>query len=735
MKKSTLFIQKLLFILFSFWGCYAYSKTWVSLNNSSGLQDYSIKVLESNATVYKVQFAIHGFTDSVIVEKDAKYHLLSMSSGTHLTNVGEPQLPTVSQLIALPGEVSYNVTILEGKWKEIDMENVYPVQKDYKENEPKPEFEILKEIYQKPSYIPDLVTIEKEQVWRSIHNVCISVCPFKYSPTKRKLSVLTNFVLEIDFSDILGQAAIRSSDKTNAMFWRVFANDISSFPTKEDNCKSFSPLRDYDYLIIVGDNPSIRNSQALKDFQRWKTFKGYKTKVVSTSTIGSTPELIKNYIHQEYNNYNISYVLFIGDNDKIPLKNLNYKGEDVGSDYWYGCFNSDDAYLASVPIGRFSTNNLSDFQNMVDKTINYEKSYNGNYQNTLLVAHKEDAPYKYQQCSNEIRNFPYSSSLIFRTAYGASSEQGIDGDSATNSQVVNHINDGMHIVNYRGHGEERYWGIYEIAKDNRWNIMNELFEGNQVNNMEKCAIFFNVCCQTGSIDDEPCMLESLTRSSHGAIACLAATEETYTTANHYYNKFLFKNLLNYSMWHLGELNIFSYADAISTQGSDARYNALASVCGGDPSLEIWTGTPIVITGVSLAQMEGNLVVSSSSFNYGDKICIVSEDGDLIKKDIITGSNYITTMPIGNFYIVINKHNAYPHITYCSESGYIQNETLTDNYFYRASPLYIGYDITTEKPYGNVVIESGAKLSIQNGASGVTIKNGFECKLGGELTIE
>ena len=87
MKKSTLFIQKLLFILFSFWGCYAYSKTWVSINNSSGLQDYSIKVLESNATVYKVQFAIHGFTDSVIVEKDADKNIVSTKNSESLMNV------------------------------------------------------------------------------------------------------------------------------------------------------------------------------------------------------------------------------------------------------------------------------------------------------------------------------------------------------------------------------------------------------------------------------------------------------------------------------------------------------------------------------------------------------------------------------------------------------------------------------------------------------------------------
>lgn len=736
MKNRTFYKQQLLFILFSLWGYYAYSQTWISLNNSNSIEDFSIKVLESNDSVHKVQFTIHGFKDSIIAEKDIKYHLLSMSSRTHLTNIGEPQLPTVSQLIAIPGKVNCHVAIFEGEWKDIDMDIIYPVQKDYKENQPKPEFEISNEIYQKSSYIPDLVKIGEEQVWRSIHNVCISVCPFKYSSTKRKLSVLSDFVIEIRFSNNPGQETIRYSDKVDAINWHLFANDISSFPTKEENdMKTLTQSSDYDFLIIVGDNPSILNSQALKDFQKWKAFKGYKTKVVSTSTIGSRPEEIKNYIEQEYCNNNIGYVLFIGDNDKIPLKRVYHDGIRIRSDYWYGCFNGEFNYQASIPIGRFSTNNLSDFQNMINKTINYERQYDGNYQNTLLVAHKEDAPYKYQECSEIIRTSPYSVSLNFDTAYGASSLPDIGGNDATNSQVVNYINSGMHIVNYRGHGEERHWGVSDTVEHKRWNTSEELFEGSQVNNMNKCSIFFNVCCLTGLIIDEPCMMESLTRSSNGAIACLAATEETYTTANHNYNKDLFINLFNNCRWHLGNLNILSHIDAITTQRADARYNALASICGGDPTLEIWTGAPIAITDVSLAKSGNNLVVSSPSFINGVKICVVSEYGELINKEDITGNIFITTMPMGNYYIVINRHNCYPHIIYCSNTGYMQNETLTNSSFYYASPLYIGYDVTLEKPYGNVVIETGAKLSIQNGTYGVTIKNGFECKLGAELIIE
>ena len=47
----------------------------------------------------------------------------------------------------------------------------------------------------------------------------------------------------------------------------------------------------------------------------------------------------------------------------------------------------------------------------------------------------------------------------------------------------------------------------------------------------------------------------------------------------------------------------------------------------------------------------------------------------------------------------------------------------------------GYDVSTEIDNGNVLVKSGSKLRIKNGAGGVVIKNGFECEIGAELVVE
>ena len=397
--------------------------------------------------------------------------------------------------------------------------------------------------------------------------------------------------------------------------------------------------------------------------------------------------------------------------------------------------NDDVNYMANIPIGRFSVGALYDFQKMVEKTIAYESSYDGDYKKMLLVAHKEDAPYKYQGCCENIRTATYTAPLTFTTAYGASTTN--YGNNATNLNVVNHINSGMHIVNYRGHGKPDSWGFVSANPNrNGWNATNQLFQSNQINNISTCSIYFNSCCQTGNIEEEPCMMESFMRSSKGAIACLAATEDTWTTENNYHDQQLFNKLLNDSVWHIGDMNVQAHIATIMTHSSEAKYNALSYLCGGDPTLEIWTGTPASFSGISVTKSGENLIVSSPTFTSGSTVCVVnSVNGELINRIEVSGYSCSFSIPSCNFHIVVNKHNYYPYARLYRVSGHIQNVEFENDETYVSTPLDVGYDVNLLAPYGNVVVRNGATLRILNGTGGVTIKNGFECEQGAELIIE
>lgn len=704
----------------------ASAQKWIPFDEAKIGKEYSVSIIESNLTRYKAKFTIHGLYEREIVCNNAIYHQLFMNNGFSTHEIGSPQLPTIGQMIAIPEGATYNVTVLEEKWEDIEVERIYPSQEDNMEQESESRFVVNDNIYLQDEYNPTLLCIGLEQNWRHIRNNNITLCPFKYYPTRNKLSVMTEFVLQVDFSNASSQSDIVKDDLVKAISWKMFANDISDFPIRKENESKTATSSDaYDYLIIVGNLSSIQNSQAMSKFRLWKALKGYKTKVVSTvdiceSTYLNNTSVIKSYINQQFQN-GVRYVLLIGDYSNIlPISASTPNDNGVIGDYKYGCLGGTFDYVADMSIGRFSTTSLSEFENMVNKTISYEKSFDGNYSKILLVAYNETYPEDFKGCCESIRTYSYPLSLTFSTAYGA--------DGATNSQVVGNINTGMHIVNYRGHGAYDRWGTGA-----GWNSLGEEFMASQISNISKTSIYFNACCNNGNISEDPCFMESFTRSSNGAVACIAANDVSKPAAGSLYDKQLFIKLYENSIWHIGDLNIGSHLYGFPN--NDAIRNAFVYIVGADPTLEIWTGTPNYFSNVSVSMSGSNMTISSPSFHSGDSVSVVSEAGELLAKYYVSGNSCSFTVPYGNFYFAVNRHNYYPYITYCSFDSYIQNKTIDVNSYYSKSPMSIGYSVTTEVPYGNVTVESGNKLTIKNGYAGVEIPSGFECKAGAELVIE
>ena len=229
------------------------------------------------------------------------------------------------------------------------------------------------------------------------------------------------------------------------------------------------------------------------------------------------------------------------------------------------------------------------------------------------------------------------------------------------------------------------------------------------------------------------MMETFTRSTYGAVAFLGATEKSYTIANHPYNQYLFQKLFNNGVYQVGDLNIAAHIQNFSICDSLAIDNAFCYLCGGDPTLEIWTDMPQPFSNVQLTT-NGNITINPGINSY--TISLVSKGGELIQRLFSANNSCTFSPPSTNFYIVINKHNYFPYIIYYDMiSNYIQNKTIDYDAYYINSPITAGYNVTTSETFGDVIIKDGAKMNIKVGSGGVTLKSGFECQAGGSLVIE
>ena len=203
-------------------------------------------------------------------------------------------------------------------------------------------------------------------------------------------------------------------------------------------------------------------------------------------------------------------------------------------------------------------------------------------------------------------------------------------------------------------------------------------------------------------------------------------------ANKYLQSF-FQGLLTENDYHLGHLNVSSHVKTEGIYGNIGIDNAFGFICGGDPSLEIWTDEQSKFQQVTVTPMQENIKISVNNVsNYS--VNIASKDGNFIGQYNSTNGECVIPWPDSDCDIAINKHNFVPYILHVDRENYIQDAIIANDAYYFGTPLSIGYDVTSTQPYGNVVIQSGAKVHITLG-SGVTIQNGFECENEAELVIE
>ncbi len=716
------------------------AQTWIPVSSKTQREPVAMKILKDEASSYQMEVNINGLLDQQVDIKQGIFHRISLGMYGTLMNSGEPLLPMISRLIAIPDGTVAKSSIVEEQWTDVEIGSILPAQIPPKSSKQTSSFYKNEKSYANP-FIPTIVNQSEEQKWCNIRNVLISICPFKYYPKENRLSVLSKFILNVDFiptEDLTKESLSYKGHRDYAQF----DNTVFSLPSRTQN----TTLSNNTYLIIVGDIPGIIGSRQLKEFMRWKALKGFDTKVVSLSSILSTSyysqDEVKEYIRDEVGSG--GFVLLVGDNSKIPMASIPsfyYNYQTIYGDYWYGCDTGTNVWEADIAIGRFSITSLGEFEYMARKTINYE-STEPQTMNTLLVAHKENPTgnYGYQHWCEWINNTPYVEPMSFVTAYGA--------EGATNADVVSYINSGVPIVCYLGYGFPNYWGglganYGQPDPYGGWNIDGESFYSTAVSSLNDTAraVIFSGASNTANISVSGNMLEAFTRYYYGVPAFVGSAIDglNFDEYNEVYSKIVFEYLLCTGDYLLADLTNKAHISCVTYESNNslAKDHSFSYINGGDPALELWTANPQSFGRVGLTEGGNSITITTQQYTGNYNVCVASEDGNLIGVYPVSSSNTCTfPRPTGNFYISIIKHNYIPHIIkYDVYTDAIQNETIFIDSYYHYTPIGFGDGVSLDIPDGPVILKSGTKLIIQNGAGGVLFIEGFKCEKGGIMEVK
>ncbi|MDC1050730.1 C25 family cysteine peptidase, partial [Candidatus Marinimicrobia bacterium] len=427
--------------------------------------------------------------------------------------------------------------------------------------------------------------------------------------------------------------------------------------------------RDEDYqepsILYICGGASIDNSY-VQELIDWRHRTGYIVNAVSTDEIGSGSSAVKNYIQSVYDQSDnppeiVGLIGDTGGNYSIGYYTENWSGYGGAGDFPYTQLDGSDLF-PEIIIGRISVNSSSDLNNVINKTLAYEKaSYISQvgtdwYETSSLIGDPSSSGQSTiitnQYIEDVMKTYQFQN---INTNYGI-------GNYA--SWMESQLEDGSLYMNYRG-----YIGVSGFSSSNI----------NGANNYYKTPFATFLTCGTGDFNytsfSEDIFRAGSVSNPKGAVAAVGtATSGTHTMFNNIVAMGIYDGIFSKNMKHAGTVVTNGRLSLLSTYPDDpservsifSHWNNLI----GDPALVLWTDTPKVISAnfINSVSYGTNFIDISIQDEFGSSvegalITLLKGDDEIFISSLtdISGNSTIKLdyESIGEVHLTVTKKNCIP----------------------------------------------------------------------------
>jgi hypothetical protein len=492
-------------------------------------------------------------------------------------NVGEPQLPMFTRLIAIPTGATPVVSVgghseTEYTLSDYGMGTVAamqaPVRKDIDPSTV--EYAFNEAAYARNSYNDaPIATVEVLGTMRGITLGRLIVQPVRYNPAAGTVKVFNDIEVSVDFQNGDAEATTQMFKSTfspafYSVYDQIFNIDMLMANGTKDAYTDHPDKYNTPVKMLVICYSGFQGNAALNSWLEWKLQKGYYVDIFYTSETGTTASAIASFIKTKYNasvaaGNAYTYLIIIGDTGQVPQYMTKSVGDSYSgyvssaSDLGYASVNfstSTTNYFPDMYYSRMSVENTTHLTNYINKVLTYEKyefSDSGNYLNNVILVGGWDDTWTSRVAKPTINygknNYFNSNNTIYggfgsgtiKTTISTSSTQGYSG---TNNGCYQGINNGVCFLNYTAHGDTQEWYQPKLS-------------ATQVATLSNTGkYFFGVgnCCLTGnfnntSTDYSPgsaigtnaCFAEAMIRVPNaGAIAYVGCSPYSYWYEDFYW---------------------------------------------------------------------------------------------------------------------------------------------------------------------------------------------------------
>ncbi len=541
---------------------------------------------------------------------------------------GLPVLPFKGLMIEIPYGVEAAAEVRLGAATTIDLSRrVFPLQPPQAESGPDEAFILDAAAYQEDALQPGrFASLEGPSTIRGRRLLFLKVFPVQYNPAAGQLIGYDSVTVHLSYQGQINelgelrkaQLATPQSEKDAR---RLLVNYEPPQPVMVESGGDMAEPNGTDYLVIVADQ-LYEEVQPLTD---WKRTKGFHTRVVRMSEVGTTSVDVQDYVQTAYDTWVPApqYLLLVGDVDQIPAS--YYSGTlECYSDLPYVCVDGSD-YYPDIIAGRIPVQTEQECAVVVDKILDYERAiHGGEWCGAFLSAgyfqdtDNFDAVADRYFMETSAHVLEYLDSVVGMTVYTAWCKGSLEYDtyyyrvssyphrfphpdafpewivslwttaSQATSDIFTALNAGVGLVLHRNHGSQTRWSHPPFSTTDIASLAN----GSQT------PVVLSINCESGSFHRSAgdCFCEAfLKRDGGGAVGVVGATRNSYSG----YNDLLTHGMMtcfwpDYDPSHTG--NIYTNSWRVANALNFGKYYMLiykgtTSYTAGEFHMFHWFGDP------------------------------------------------------------------------------------------------------------------------------------------------
>ena len=482
--------------------------------------------VSSDFQLLRASFSFSNIEAENVETERGQFSWLSMPNTVIGGNEGDPQIPVVNELIAVPFGATPSIRVTsfsssDYRLEDFGIQTLVPRQPSLRKDQ-RPEevpFVYNENAYQTRGLRSEpMARVSVNGTMRGVQVGQMSIEPVSYDPVNNTLRVFNDIEVEVSFNGADARATEEMLVKTYSPYFDVLYKQLFNGNAIRDVYDDHPDLWQAPVKMLVIANRMFEN--CIQDWVAWKTMKGIYVDVNYTDNIGTTASAIHSFIQNKYAQDAPTFLMIMGDKDQVAPSTNSASQTSCVSDLSYSSIDGDE--FVDMFHSRLSAQTVAQMTAMLNKSLEYEQYTmpDPSYLNNALLIAGEDNGWGITVGRPTIW---YATNYYYNTEHGFSNVYEFSHGTYTN--CYSYLSSGVGFANYTAHGSQTSWAGPSFTVNDVNNLTNE----------HKYFLAIGNCCQSGDWGYGTCFGEAMVRAENkGAYAYIGSCPNTVWLNDYYF---------------------------------------------------------------------------------------------------------------------------------------------------------------------------------------------------------